>query len=124
MRALVLVAACALAPPAVPATPYQPLAASGGYSNSDLGDGLTQIAFEGNEYTRLSTIECFVWRRAAEVCTHGYDVVSEDIETDTMTMGTGVTLPPQGCERVQLPMRNAEPSRKRPSVVLLVRCRS
>lgn len=56
------------------ATPYQPHGMSGGYSETQLGENVFRVSFEGNGYTSAVRTADFALLRSAEVAlAHGYD---------------------------------------------------
>lgn len=60
------------------ATPYQEKGFRGGFETTDLGGGRYMISVEVNGYTNRNTAIEYTYRRAAEVCPAGYDVVDND----------------------------------------------
>jgi hypothetical protein len=49
------------------ATTYQPRGATGGFSETQMGDGIYQVRFQGNGYTSLDLTTEFLMRRCAEL---------------------------------------------------------
>jgi hypothetical protein len=65
MRALLAAVACALV--AGCATTYQPMAFSGGYSETALAENVFKVSFAGNGYIGADTVSDYALLRSAEV---------------------------------------------------------
>ena len=87
--AVVMTTACA--------TGYHPMSFTGGYEEHALGGGVTSVHVRVNGYSTDGAALEYAYRRAAEVCPGGYDVVSQEAARDNSN---------------------------KPEVTLLVRCRS
>lgn len=81
MRALALFAAVIAL--ASSATPYQQMGFRGGVTQTPLGQGAWLITAKGNGFTDRSTIVQYTYRRAAELCPDGFDVIDADRSTST-----------------------------------------
>lgn len=76
---MVLIAGCS-------ATPYQPMAFSGGYKDAHIRDNLYFVEISTNAYTSQSTAAQYMHRRAKEVCIeNGYKDYKIERERDTST---------------------------------------
>lgn len=75
MRAMLVAAAVLLS--GCP-TPYQRMGFRGGVAESPLGGGRWMIRVEVNSYTSRSTAVEYTYRRAAELCPHGFDPIDAD----------------------------------------------
>lgn len=57
------------------ATPYQPEALGGGYTNTRLSRGMYSVQVNVNSYTSQGTALEYAYRRAGELCRNGFDVI-------------------------------------------------
>lgn len=68
------------------ATPYQPQGFSGGYSEEDVGNGVTAVHYRGNGFTSADTVATYAMKRASDYCKeqghNGYDIVNSAASQD------------------------------------------
>jgi hypothetical protein len=62
LAAALLLGACAAQP-----TPYQPIAESGGYEETQLGERVFRVSFRGNRYTPETDVLDYLFLRSAEL---------------------------------------------------------
>lgn len=73
------------------ATAYQPMGATGGYTDRAMGSNRWLVTFKGNGYTRSDLVEEYVFQRAQEVCKeNGFtDFEIQSPQSSTQTTPTG-----------------------------------
>jgi hypothetical protein len=80
-----------LAALAASATSYGPKGFVGGYSDTQLADGVYMIDVEVNGYTSRGTALEFLYRRAYDLCPTGFDVMDRESGQDTTYWRTSQT---------------------------------
>lgn len=82
------------------ATPYQKTGMSGGYSETQLGENIFRVNFQGNGYTKSERAEDFALLRSAELSLeHGFPyfiIIDSSGDVDYSTYTTPVTTQTTG----------------------------
>lgn len=90
------------------ATPYQPMAFSGGVEETALGNSMYVVHASVNGYTSQGTAVQYAYRRAAELCPAGFDLSDKSESSTSSYWRTGY-----GVQQIN-----------KPEVTIVVRCRS